>query len=50
MVNNDEQSETMGLTNSPTSRTTSFAPKLSGERQLDRQFGRRLQSRPKRQQ
>jgi len=27
-----------------------LAPKLSGERQLDRPFRRRLQSRPKRQQ
>jgi len=26
-----------------------FAPKLSGERQLDRSFRRRLQSKPKRQ-
>ena len=40
--------ETRVLTNSPTS-TETYAPKLSGERQLDRRpFRRRLQSTPKR--
>ena len=42
--------EMRGLTNFSHIYNNLFAPKLSGERQSDRRFRRRLQSRPKRQQ